>query len=254
MEVLRRYMCPLANSIIMHYYTYLIIQSEIDTHWNTTPLHSQLRLHAHTHAHTHTRTHTHTHAHTHVRARTHPHSTHTCARTHTPPHSTHTRTTTTPHTNNTHTHTHASPHHPLHTHTHTHTHTRVACTWIASENSPLPPSGSPKTKQKIIIIMMTTANQVPELLSQQMEWMNVKCYWVCGQPNWFSPVRPQYTQSQCQHIAPYIRFGGVVELCRRLWLFVGVRQREKTKGVYSLATSEFRSCAKVEVAILGFPS
>ena len=31
-------------------------------------------------------------------------------------------------------------------------------------------------------------------------------------------------------VSSYIRFGGVVELCRRLWLVVAVRQRDKRKG------------------------
>ena len=36
--------------------------------------------------------------------------------------------------------------------------------------------------------------------------------------------------SQRQHVLPYIRFEGVVELCSRLWMVVTVQQRDKQKG------------------------
>ena len=88
------------NYVLLHILNHTK-QSETDTHRNTTPLHSQSRLHTHTH--THTRTHAHTHTHT---------RTHTLTHTHTHTH-THTLTHTQIHTRDTHT----------HTHTHTNTHT-----------------------------------------------------------------------------------------------------------------------------------
>ena len=67
--------------------------------------------------------------------------------------------------------------------------------------------------EKIKIIIKTMASQVLELLCQLTDWMNLKFYKVCGHLKWFSPVKPQYALSQCQHFPPYIRFEGVVELC-----------------------------------------
>ena len=66
--------------------------------------------------------------------------------------------------------------------------------------------------------------------TRSTDWINWKFYEVCGHLKWFSPVKSQYALSQCQRVPPYIRFEGVVELCRRLWLVVAVRQRDKRKG------------------------
>ena len=50
------------NSIIIQYYSYLVIQSKAKlTRWNTTSSHSQSRLHARARAHTHTHIDMHTH-------------------------------------------------------------------------------------------------------------------------------------------------------------------------------------------------
>ena len=98
-------------------------------------------------------------------------------------------------------------------------------------NAPHPllhPTGSPR--RYFFIFLITTASQVPELLCQSMDWINWKFYEVCGHLKWFSSVKSQYTLSQCQHVPPYIRFEGVVELCSWHWLVVTVRQRDKRKG------------------------
>ena len=130
-------------------------------------------------------------------------------------------------------------HAPTHTYTHayqpTHTHLGGSrALLLAYTKCPPPPTPpyrlTPKRKQIKNNIITTRASQVPELLCQSTDWINWKFYEVCGHLKWFSPVKSQYALSQCQHVTPYIRFDGVVELCSRLWLVVTVRQRNKRKG------------------------
>ena len=78
---------------------------------------------------------------------------------------------------------------------------------------------------------------MPEFLCQSTDRINWKFYEVCGYLKWFSRVKSQYALSQCQHVPPYIRFEGVVELCSRLWLVVAVRQRDKRKGSIAVSTA-----------------
>ena len=97
------------HSIMIHYYSYLVIQSKVKlTHTETQhpPTHRVACTHArtHTYTHTHARTLAHTHARTHARTHTH----------------THTRAYT-----RTHTHAHTRTHSHIHTHTHTHAHTHT---------------------------------------------------------------------------------------------------------------------------------
>ena len=117
---------------------------------------------------------------------------------------------------------------PTHTYTHAHLGGSRALVLAHTKCPPLHPTGSPR--RDFFFIIITTASQVPELLCQSTDWINWKFYEVCGHLKWFSPVKSQYTPSQCQHVPPYIRFEGVVELCSWCWLVVAVRQRDKQKG------------------------
>ena len=89
------------NSTIIHYNSYLITQSETDTHWNTNTL-------AFTASSQHARIHTHLHAPTHTHTRTHARM-------------------------------NACPPHPP-THTHTQADCVPLCPWIASVDSTTPTS------------------------------------------------------------------------------------------------------------------
>ena len=82
----------------------------------------------------------------------------------------------------------------------------------------------------VLIILTTTASQVPELLCQSTDWINLKFYEICGHLKWFSPCQISVRSKSVSARSPYIRFEGVVELCSRLWLVVAVRQRDKRKG------------------------
>ena len=136
----------------------------------------------------------------------------------------------------THTHTHvftgfrARTHTHIHTRTPTPTHTPRRIARICAGVHFMSPPTRLTLKWKKIKIITTTASQVPKLLCQSTDWINWKFYEVCGHLKWFSPVKSQYALSQCQHVPPYIRFEGIVELCSRLWLVVAVRQRDKRKG------------------------
>ena len=124
----------------------------------------------------------------------------------------------------------------MHAHQPPHTHLGGSRALVLAYTKHPPPPTPPywltlKGFFNIFFIITTTASQVLELLCQSTDWINWKSYEVCGHLKWFCPVKSQYTLSQWQHIPPYIRFEGVVELCSRLWLIVTVWQQDKQRGL-----------------------